>query len=498
MHARSHALPRQVAVGRPRGGLALAGRRVLLVVGGRDPWPGAGGWGHAAMLVMALVALSLIGSQIPSGGLGPPNGRFLGNDLVAYLTGGALLAGGDAVHLYDAARQLEVQRALVAGLGPPDWGLNSYVNPPAWALLMAPLSGLGLLAADWLWRVVQLGLAGGALLAVAASVPGVRTGGWRRAALLALAFFPFVQGWHHRSMVSVLLVAYGGWMVLAAGGRPRLAGGTLSLLLLKPQYAVFPLVYLLWKRQWAQVAGFSLGAVVQAALAGFVFALAGGPPELSALAPFVADGADSGAFLQAQVSLRAALLIALPEVPAVARTAVLALVTGAAFVVLLRSLGRTWPSAPRHLAWEMLAVAAATGVTAVHNHVTGLVLLLPPAVALLAAGATPPRVAEAGGRPAVRGGKPFAPGVTPHRVAVRRPLAILALLLALPSVGILLAGVSIWLYVVAAWITTLGALGLALSVLRSGSGLADKPPAPRADAGCTGGTQEVVRAAVQP
>lgn len=464
MPARTHALSRQLPVAGRRGSLARAAERVLLVVCGYNPWPLAGPAGHLAALVMVVTALALVVSQLSTGGLGPPNARFVGNDLVAYLTGGALLARGDAAHLYDAARQLEVQRALVAGLGPPDWALNSYVNPPTWALLMAPLSSLGLLGADWLWRIAQLALAGGALLAGAAGAAGAVRSGARsapRAALLALTFFPFVQGWHHRSMVSVLLLGFGGWMALAARGRPALAGAALSLLLLKPQYAVFPVVYLLWKRQWAQVGGFLLGASAQAALTVLVLVLGGGPLTLSALAPFIADGGGSGAYLQAQVSLRAALLNTLPAVPAIARAALLALLTGAVWAVLLRRLGRSWPDAPRRLGWEMLAVAAAAAVTAIHNHVTGLVLLLPPAVALLVpAGPTP-------------------------RAAVQRPLALLALLLALPSVGLLLAGISAWLYVLAGWITTLGLLGLALHVLRPGAEPADEPPVSIADAADT-------------
>jgi hypothetical protein len=89
-------------------------------------------------------------------------------------------------------------------------------------------------------------------------------------------------------------------------------------------------------------------------------------------------------------------------------------------------------------AWEVLALAAATNLTAPHNHTTGLVLLLPPAVAIL---------------------------VEELQVQEPRSLVLaptLAALLALPSVAILLVGVNIWVYVAAAWAVALGALALGL------------------------------------
>jgi xanthosine utilization system XapX-like protein len=140
---------------------------------------------------------------------------------------------------------------------------------------------------------------------------------------------------------------------------------------------------------------------------------------------------------EAHVNLRALLLLvnpAFPSLPLLGLIGVLGLVLGGQAA---RWLPRSSEGLPlERAAWAWLAVAALTNVLAPYNHITGLVILLPPALLLLARGEP------------------------------TRERSLLALLLAAPSVGIILAVFNTWLYVGTAWLTALGCLALGLKRAR--------------------------------
>ena len=81
------------------------------------------------------------------------------------------------------------------------------------------------------------------------------------------------------------LIALGGFLLLR--NRPVLAGALLALLVLKPQYAPVPALYLLWNRNWRALSAFAAGALALQ-VAGFAFA------GVSEIGPYLGRFADWG------------------------------------------------------------------------------------------------------------------------------------------------------------------------------------------------------------
>lgn len=434
-----------------RRGLHESARRIGEIIFGRNPWPGTGVAGGAAAALMLLIALLYLLQAVRVLLAGTAPYATSSDDFLAYLSGAALLARHQAPLLYDPAAQLQQLRALMATTGRTAPSANAYLNPPLLATLLLPLLPLGVQGSGWAWRVLT-GLLGAGVLLGVGSRSAARRPGWRRSALLLLSFFPLLQAWQYGEMVSLLLLAFGGWYLLARSGRSGAAGAALSLLLLKPQYAPFLVVYLCWKRQWRQLAGFALAGAAQLALSAGVLLLAGGVPPptvFRAFATFSAQG--TNAWIQEHITLRAAVLLLLPRLPQLEQFALLAFLTLVVTALVLEVLGSRWQTRGPGFAWEVLAVGAATGLTAYHSHMSGLVLLLVPAVDLLAA--------------------------TSDRAGARARAA-LPVLLALPSASLLLVGGSFWPYVLAGWAVALGSLVLGLAgaaaARRRGGSTADR------------------------
>lgn len=431
--------------------LALAARKVLRAFFGSAPWPGAGKPGRLAAALLALGALVVVAATLgpaSSGTLTPRRFDGIGNsadDFGAYATGAAILARGEAPRLYDTDLQTRVQRELLAQVGAPLEVPNTYVNPPLMAALFLPFLWLGLPGGAIAWRLATLGMALWAVLAVARKDATGRVA-WQRGAALTLCCVPFVQAWQLGSMVGLQLMAFGGWLAWSRGGRPFLAGLMLSLLLLKPQYLPFPLLYLLWKGQWRQLLGCAAGLVAQGLATLALIPLVGGAPDPGPLLTFATlDATESRVWVETvtnHISLRARLRDALPGLPPTVELALLAAATAVFSAGVLWRVGRKWRADQHDFWWEALAVASATGLTAFHNHVSGLVFLLPPAAALLA--------------PWHRAGE---------EPSSRRARSILAVLLAVPTLGILAVAAWFPLYIASAWMLAVGSLVLGLREL---------------------------------
>ncbi|MBI2755691.1 MAG: DUF2029 domain-containing protein [Chloroflexi bacterium] len=439
------------------GRFRAAGASVLHVLLGGHPWPASGPWGRVGQVLLLAAALAYVLAEAPSGGFGPLSDRFAGNDLVPYLGAARTVADGDVRQLYDPVRQQAAQAALLGPLGLQPKGME-FVNPPLWAAVLVPLLPLGLYAADFLWRLLLVLGSGAALLRASPAKAA-------RPAWLLLLFFPFIQAVHHRSMVVVLLAAFTGWVLLARAGKPGAAGLVISLLLLKPQYAVVPFLLLLGRREWRQISGFAVGAALQAVLTVALLMAGGGAPGVDAILPFVGFGGDnSGAMVETHVNLRALIARFGTDLSGWGPYVLLGIGTLASLAVLLVLL-------PRNLLandWSVLAVAAGTNLLAPYNQVTGLTLLLVPAIGLLLTRSTAKPVGMDSARFRGAGGRR-----TPFHTMKRDVLstdprvAALAVALALPSLGILLAPLAESWYLVGAWASVVTALVLGLAGSRS-------------------------------
>jgi hypothetical protein len=211
----------------------------------------------------------------------------------------------------------------------------------------------------------------------------------------------------------------------------------LSLVLLKPQYAPFLVIFLAWKRQWVQLQGFAAGAGIQALLTLAMFVVVGQAPSLESLQLFAGGGSEGPHVAVLNLTIRGAIWHLFPAMDGRLQLVLLAVLTLAAMGGFLAAIGREWDPGTRGFAWEILALSAFVCVTAFHSLLLNLYLILPSAVVLLAA---------AEGQPAER--RWLAPA--------------LAGLLCVPSLGFAVSPGAYEPYYLAGWITAVGAVALGL------------------------------------
>lgn len=186
--------------------------------------------------------------------------RVRGRDFLGLYVHGHILAEGGGAALYDPEHFRQVQESF-ASLGP---GRPRYypLYPPAAALLFVPLSNLPYESALYVWWAIQGGcfaVAFAWLFVLLRPAPE-----WRTAALLALAahtavFSTMLNG----QLTAVLLLIVLAGFALHGQGWPFWAGCVLSLLTLKPQLAVGPVLWFVLRRDWCALCGFAVGTLAQ-------------------------------------------------------------------------------------------------------------------------------------------------------------------------------------------------------------------------------------------
>ncbi len=182
-----------------------------------------------------------------------------------YFYASATLAlNGDASQLYPSSGEKTVQPGDPAFAAAQDDNerarlltRGAYYNPPALALLQAPLATLDFKASYRLFTVLSLA----ALVAFLALA-------WREGRHVpelplfvfgAIAFRPVHEVVIMGHPTFFFLLALTGGFLLLKAERPVLAGLVLSLLVLKPQWAVLPGLFLLVRGEW-RAFGTMLGA----------------------------------------------------------------------------------------------------------------------------------------------------------------------------------------------------------------------------------------------
>jgi hypothetical protein len=189
-----------------------------------------------------------------------PSGLTERMDFRQVYTGG-YLARTDPTHLYEYARQKEVQDTLVSKAE----GLLPFIRPASEAWLVTPLSRLSYRAAYSCFLCINL------LLVMACfflgrdifSRPGIIA--QPRPGLQLFAFFPvtvaILQGQDSILFLLGLCLVYR----LLRPGRVFLAGAVLGLLLLKPQIAIPLALFLIARYGFSFFAGFALGGSIVSA-----------------------------------------------------------------------------------------------------------------------------------------------------------------------------------------------------------------------------------------
>ncbi|MGI5835610.1 MAG: glycosyltransferase family 87 protein [Chloroflexota bacterium] len=309
----------------------------------------------------------------------------LRNDFIAFWTGASLVHQGNGADLYDMEAQAAFQRELRARLelgasGAREQRLIPYHNPPALALLMAPMATLPFNWGYLLWSILQ---AVAFLVAVAIPLRGSPGGrGW---ALLLLTFPAVADTLVWGQMVGFLLLIYSLALVALGANRPVLGGALLGLLWLKPQYGmIFPLVLLI-KRRWRELAGMvATGSI----LVIFSF-VAAGPLALHRYLELLQriggyyPPAESLVKEYAMVNWRSALAHLLPGLPETTGSFLVLLLGGVTVLISLLVWRGAWePSSPR-FAGQALALTLATLIAAPHSHFHGTAMLLAPLALVL-------------------------------------------------------------------------------------------------------------------
>ena len=203
------------------------------------------------------VAIGFAASVFSGQGGSTLTGR-LGGDFPAFYGAARIVADGDAVDLYERARQQAAQRDLI----PAQSGFLLFAYPPYVAVAYAPLALLPYRLAYVLHTAFMLGAVILSLhLLRRISRPIDRQ--FLPVVALALAFYPLLMATFNgqNTPITLLLIVLT-WRA-ALGGRLWLAGVWLGLLLYKPQFAL-PLVglYLLSGRWKVAVASAAVGAVL--------------------------------------------------------------------------------------------------------------------------------------------------------------------------------------------------------------------------------------------
>ena len=195
--------------------------------------------------------------------------RFPPGDFVAFYSSAQLLVDGHGSQIYNLDMQHSTQTLIREAAG-----RRTLPNPfpmayfAAFMLPVVPFVSLPLMPAYLLWTALNLILTFVAMFRLAQAFRLPRSFMW----LVGLGYFPLLFGFVWGQVSAWLLVgiteAYLAWR----SRRNAQSGLWLSLLLVKPQYLVLPVVLLLWKRQWRALGALAVAGVT---LVGLSFLLIG-------------------------------------------------------------------------------------------------------------------------------------------------------------------------------------------------------------------------------
>lgn len=319
-----------------------------------------------------------------------------GNDFTFHWIQSSALDAGDTAFLYSEGgreRYVEALNAHILHPATESVPTQALPYPPLWPWLFTPFTLPSPPTGFALW--VALNLAAALWLAYrAASFFPTRDRLWT--AVLVFTAFPVAFSIYLGQAQVLFAVALTECYLALRAGKDLRAGLWLSLLLVKPQYAILLGPLLLWKRRWAAVGGAAAG--VAAILVGSLLVaesstLLDWPDSFSAYSGFREDAP------QYMVNWRSLVLRVFPAISAEAG-GVLVLLLGGATVACtaLAWRGRWEPRAPDFPA-KMTLLLLATLLANYHSHGYGAAILAVPIASLFAAGSPgqPTRLAIAAG-----------------------------------------------------------------------------------------------------
>jgi hypothetical protein len=351
-------------------------------------------WWTSCVLAASIVVLSLMMS--PNFRLGDPARERTpyAGDFLHEWVGGYIVRAGDVTRLYDRdyASRLEHDPALV-GFRLRSDGFLPMVYPPAYYLLVSPLSAIPYRPAAWIWAGASLAsFAVVVALLATAFAPGGRLDAalpianpvWGKVAPLAafvalpaaVAFEPFAENLVSSQKGAFALLVFTATFFALQSGARWLAGMLFGVLALKPQLAVVVPLALALKGEWR----FALGAAATAALLVIASVAMGGGVALA----YLRFAGDAGEFIRygtAHVDRfhgAYAFFTVLAGGPTIAaRLATLVVVAIVAVVVTMLLRGPVEPTSPRFVL-QFSGLVLATLIVSPHALTYDLTILLLP------------------------------------------------------------------------------------------------------------------------
>jgi uncharacterized membrane protein len=196
-----------------------------------------------------------------------PFGKFLGNDFVAFYTGGRFWNDNRIQDLYDLPEQYAFQQSLIQH-ETTDY-FNPYVNPPHAVLIYAPFSQWSYLPSLGLWLTFGISAACGAAWLLKSAIPGH----WRAWDLsLLILLFPATLTWlFFGQATGLILFIHALTLALLCRDRDFLAGFVLAQLAFKPQLALPLAIPLIVTLRWRALLGGLMGLSFWIGLTAWMF-----------------------------------------------------------------------------------------------------------------------------------------------------------------------------------------------------------------------------------
>ncbi len=312
--------------------------------------------------------------------------RFVGIDFVSYYSAARMVAEGRPRSMYDPLAMQALEDELLAPWGwEPDSAVYPFfLNPPAMALLVLPLTALPLATALLVWELIGIG----ASLATAVLL-GRRAWGTVSASrtLVLLAFYPALFGLFYGQIAAVMVLCLALSYLALKDGQDLKAGLIASsLLLLKPQYAPPLILALAMHRRWRAIGGIAVGGLALAALSLAVIGPAGVSDYLRFMRSVGSYGPDAVADTTpyTMVSWRGLLNALAPGLSAPTGFVITALLSLVAVAAALFAFRGQWAPNSYRFDRGMLLLFIAALFAAFHSNVHGLSILLVPGVFLVA------------------------------------------------------------------------------------------------------------------
>jgi hypothetical protein len=182
-------------------------------------------------------------------------GHLIGTDFVAFYTAGKIILMGRSPELYSLELAHTIQQELYGGFS---FNFNPFLNPPHYALLMAPFASIPYPWAPLIWIGLGLACLWLSVKLLGAEHPTLTF-------FFALTWLPvfYAASFGQNAFLSLLIFSL--TYFLWKRNHHLLAGLIFSLLFYKPQFLIG--VGLLWlldgRRNWKALLGLGIGCLIQ-------------------------------------------------------------------------------------------------------------------------------------------------------------------------------------------------------------------------------------------